>query len=77
MLPLLEHAEFEVLRMAVGDARELADGGDVAAGYECLLVGLVRAQEFADDGEPWAQELAGEYGRALRDYTARFGALRA
>ncbi len=76
-IPELDQVEVEVLRMAVADAEMLASRGEVAGGYECLLVGLVRAEEFTEDGEPWAEDLVRKYSQALCTYTKRHGSLRA
>lgn len=77
MFALLRDVEIQVLGLARADAAELARRGDVAAAYECLAVGLLRAQEFAEDGEPWAEELVQRYQRELGDFSARYGVLRA
>jgi hypothetical protein len=77
LLPLLQQAELEIFRMALDDAARLACTGDVSAGYECLAVGLYRAQEFVEDGEQWAQDLVCLYRDGLASYSARFGQSRA
>jgi hypothetical protein len=73
MLSSLRSAEIKVWEMAVADARELARRGDVWAGYECLTVGLFRAEEFLSEGADWAEELVTLYEKTLGDFTQNFG----
>ena len=64
-LAALEQVERKILCQAIHDALWYVANGDVLAGRQCLKVGLERATEFLDAGEPWAAELAQTYGEAL------------
>jgi hypothetical protein len=75
MFALLHDVELQVLKMARADAARLAALGDVSAGYECLAVGLMRAQEMLDDGEPWAADLVRRYTRELGEFRQAFSVL--
>jgi hypothetical protein len=62
-------------RNSLRDADRLARCGAVGAGYECLLLGLVRAIEAAAAGERDAEDLIGCYRLAMNDYIQRHRAL--
>jgi len=54
--------------MSVFEANDLARDGETLNGYRCLLGGMERAKEAADDGEPWGAELVARYRLALDRY---------
>jgi hypothetical protein len=70
MVPRLEECR---LRLMEATAREFADEGRFADGYDCLLKGLHRAKRDAEQAMPWAAELVLRYLQAMDDYIARHG----
>ena len=70
MLPRLARGG---LRLAMVTAKEFAEEGRFAAGYDCLLCGLHQAKAAAELDAPWAAELVMGYLQALDDYIARHG----
>lgn len=61
------------LLLTFTQAADLALGGEQVAGYRCLFGGLERAQEAADDGEPWRAEFVALYRIALDCYREAWG----
>jgi hypothetical protein len=49
---MLPNNELDAFLLTVTDAIDLAREGDAAEGYTVLLVGLHRAEQARDDGEP-------------------------
>jgi hypothetical protein len=66
--------ELNVMLLAEVEASDLAREGEVAAGYDCLLAGLHRAQEAQERDEAGADELVLQWQMALDNYCKRFGA---
>jgi hypothetical protein len=54
-MTLIPTPALDSLLMAVEEAVTLAQEGDPAAGYECLLTGRARALEGERNFEPWAE----------------------
>lgn len=63
-----KRAEWKIFGLAVSDATIRAAAGQVSAGYQCLLSGLRRMEEFVTGGEPWAEELLVAYRQAAHTY---------
>ena len=55
---MIPPSELEGLLLAIDEAEELAESGQAADGYLCLLLELNRAEDAQDAGKPWAEELA-------------------
>lgn len=70
--PIPAH-ELTTLRMSVFEANDMAGVGETYDGLRCLLGGQARAQEAADDGEPWGAALVAEYRKALDAYGEKWG----
>ena len=70
MLPTTESSNW---LQTITSAALLAQSGQLAAGYTCLLEGLHRAEAARTLGEPWATELERRYHQALHNYACRFG----
>lgn len=60
--------ELDAFLMTVTEALDLARDGQTLDGYRCLLGGRERAQEAADDGEPWGPDLVQRYSETLLRY---------
>ena len=60
--------EYKLFCRAVEEACRYLAEGDAEAGCRCLRAGLERAQEFAQAGEGWAQDLARSYESALQQF---------
>jgi hypothetical protein len=66
--PPLEKAEWKILGIAVSDAKLRAARGDLMAGYECLMAGLRRMEEFVTGGDAWARDLLQAYRQEADKY---------
>lgn len=66
----LKNAEWKIFGLAVSDARIRAAAGQIGAGYQCLVAGLRRMEEFCTGGDAWADELLTAYRQAARTYRA-------
>jgi hypothetical protein len=71
--PTLPTAVANELRSKVVDAYTLAEMGELGAGYDCLLVGLRRAEGARAAGYPWADELIEEYKDELEQFRLKYG----
>lgn len=65
--------EIDVLTMTAIEAADLAESGELAAGYTALLGGVQRAQELADEGEPWGRLLVTRWRLACDNYCREYG----
>ena len=65
--------EIDTLTMTVVDAIDLAADGQLADGYAALLAGLHRAEEIAEEGIEWGQELADRWRLACDNYAKQYG----
>ena len=70
---MLPTNEIDTLTMTVTAAVDLAAEGQIADGYACLTYGLHRAEEMAEEGYEWGQELADRWRRACDNYAQRYG----
>ncbi len=70
---MLPDDEINALVDAVFTAVDLARAGDMAAGYEVLLLGLGCAEQLRADGVSYGAELANRYWDALDRFGARHG----
>jgi len=61
-----------LLEMAAANAAERAAVGEIAQGYAILHAGQRHVEEFAVEGELWAQELLALYEMALKYYVSRY-----
>jgi hypothetical protein len=64
--------ELNDLHADTAAAVSLAVVGELRDGAQLLLAGLSRAEALAG-AEPWADELAGSYRKALAGYCRRYG----
>ena len=69
---LPKHEEL-TLALTIHEAGDLAREGQVLDGYRCLLGGLERAQEMAEEGEEWGGVLVARYLQALLAYGKLWG----
>lgn len=65
--------EERTLDLATAEAVDYAELGEVAAGYTCLLEGLERAEEAADEGEVWGPALVQHWRSTLNRYCEKYG----
>ena len=66
--PPLEKVEWKILGIAVSDAKLRAARGELMAGYECLMAGLRRMEEFVTGGDTWAKDLLQAYRKEAQKY---------
>ena len=59
--------------LAVIDATERGQQGDLAAGYDCLLQGLRHARRLRQDGADFGRDLVDRYRQAIDEYSAAYG----
>jgi hypothetical protein len=70
--PMVPAHELNELHADTAAAVSLAVVGELRDGAHLLLAGLRRAEALAG-AEPWAEELAGSYRKALTGYCRRYG----
>jgi hypothetical protein len=73
---MVPETETDVLLLSITIAEGLASAGKVAEGHACLLAALGRAEDLADEGESWAEELVRRYRAEIDHYTATYELLR-
>lgn len=65
--------EIDTLIIICGEATYLALEGEAGDGYQALLAGQYRAQEFVrEEDQPWGNELLIRWQRAVDEYAARW-----
>jgi len=74
---MLPRADIGNVLTAGFEAVDLAAEGQVADGYQVLLLGKQRALEGEASLEPWAEKLEGRWDAALERYADRYGVGRA
>ena len=70
---LLPPGEVRLLNRTISAAISLVEKGQVARGYDMLLVGLGRARIKRSRGEKWGEELATLWAQACDVYCASYG----
>jgi hypothetical protein len=65
-------AEEDNLLLTFAEAMELADEGEVAAGYDLLFGGFCRAEDLRTEGEPWGDALSRRYRLALDRFRQQY-----
>jgi hypothetical protein len=73
---MLPRVEIKILRGLSILAIDMALAGYPAEGYTSLLNGLGRVITLRDAGEPFGEELIGQYHRTLDEYAGRYGVAR-
>jgi hypothetical protein len=70
---MLPTNQIDTLTVTVTDAIDLAQEVRIADGYACLVWGLHRAQEVAEEGVEWGAEMVTRWQQACETYTQRYG----
>jgi len=71
--PPLKKVEWKIFGLARSDASLRAAAGQLSAGYQCLVCGLRRMEEFVTGGDAWAEELLKAYRDAAHSYQRDHG----
>jgi hypothetical protein len=76
LLPVntIPERELDLLTDCEGEARRLAEGGRVAAGFLILHRGFTRCAALLAGGSEWAMTLSLKYDEAQRRHMERYGA---
>jgi hypothetical protein len=73
---MLPRTEIKILTGLSVLAVDMAHAGYPGEGYTSLLKGMGRVKALRDAGEPWGEELVGQYHRTLDEYAGRYGVAR-
>jgi hypothetical protein len=69
---VIPRAELAALGTTIARADTLAAEGHVQDGYQCLVAGLLRAQEAREAGSPWARDLVGRWQGVVEEYAREY-----
>jgi hypothetical protein len=70
---MLPTNEIDTLTMTVTDAIDLPREGQIADGYACLVWGLHRAEEIAEETVEWGPGLVTRWQQPCDSYSHRYG----